>query len=157
MMRHCGTSLRGNQRHGARFDPGEWSPPATVDWLPSLSSLLQADCFAHSGYHGAVPVFRVDAIGTAEELQEALAIRTSVFVDKQHVPPNEEVDGYDADPVTSTHAVHVLGRLDGAPIATGRLLLATDAGDLPHIDRVAVLAPHRGHGYGTAIMEALHA
>jgi hypothetical protein len=37
----------------------------------------------------------------------------------------------------------VLGRLDGTPIATGRLLLATDAVGLPHIGRVAVLARRR--------------
>lgn len=110
-----------------------------------------------AGYYGDMPAFRVDAIRTAEEMQEALAIRARVFVDEQHVPPDEEVDGYDSGPATSTHAVHVLGRVDGAPIATGRLLLEPHAGRLPHIGRVAVLAPHRGRGYGTAIMDALHA
>ena len=104
-----------------------------------------------------MPAFRVDVIRTAEELQKALAVRARVFVDEQHVPLDEEVDGYDTDPAASTHVVHVLGCLDGTPIATGRLLLPTDAGGLPHIGRVAVLAPQRGHRYGAAIMEALHA
>jgi predicted GNAT family N-acyltransferase len=104
-----------------------------------------------------MPAFRVDVIRTAEQLQEAFAIRTRVFVEEQHVPPAEEIDRYDTDPAAMTHAVHALGRLDGTPIATGRLLLVADAAGLPHIGRVAVLAPHRTHGYGTAIMEALHA
>jgi predicted GNAT family N-acyltransferase len=42
-------------------------------------------------------------------------------------------------------------------VGAGRLLLVPgDANDLPHIGRVAVLAPYRGQGVGRALMAALH-
>jgi len=97
----------------------------------------------------------VDVIRTREQMQDALTVRRRVFIDEQGVPEAEETDRYDAEPATVTAAVHVLGRLDGRPVATGRLLL--DLGDrFPHIGRVAVLAEHRRRGFGNAVMEALH-
>lgn len=103
-----------------------------------------------------MPDLRIEVIRTPEDLEAALEVRTRVFVEEQHVPPAEEIDHFDAFPTPNGEAVQVVGRLDGLPIATGRLLLATDGDDLPHIGRVAVLAQHRGHGYGRAIMAALH-
>lgn len=99
----------------------------------------------------------MSAVVTLEELHSALAIRMRVFVEEQHVPVEDEVDAYDADPATNTSAAHVLGRLDGEPIATARLLIDGHAAQLPHIGRVAVLRQYRGNGYGAAIMRALHA
>src|SRR5690606_26554221 len=52
-----------------------------------------------------------------------------------------------------TAALHVLALLDEAPVATGRLL---SEGSHGHIGRIAVLAEHRSHGYGRAVMLALH-
>jgi len=101
-----------------------------------------------------VPGLEVARVTTREELRAALAIRTRVFVEEQHVPADEEIDAYDADPLGA--AVHLLGRLDGAPVATARLLLDPPPGELPHIGRVAVLADHRRQGYGAALMHALH-
>jgi predicted GNAT family N-acyltransferase len=100
--------------------------------------------------------FVVTVVGSLHELEETLSIRTRVFVDEQGVPPDEEVDGYDIDPATNTRAVHFIGRLAGRPIATARLLLDPPPGDLPHIGRVAVLAEHRGRGYGRTVMERVH-
>lgn len=99
--------------------------------------------------------FAVTTIRTMDELREALAVRLRVFVEEQGVPLEEEVDGHDIDPAANLSAVHVVGRLDGAAIATGRLLLDQAAGELPHIGRVAVLEEHRRSGYGTAVMAAL--
>ena len=53
-------------------------------------------------------------------------------------------------------AVHVLGRLDGRPVATGRLLLDPPAGKYLHISRVALLQEQRGRYWGGATMAALH-
>ena len=75
---------------------------------------------------------------------EAVAIRYAVFVEEQRVPEDLEVD--DFDPVS----VHALARdVDGMAIGTGRLL--PDG----HIGRMAVLAPARGHGVGSALLRAL--
>lgn len=100
--------------------------------------------------------FTVSEIRTIDELHEALTVRMRVFVQEQGVPLEEEVDRYDVDPAAKPPAVYVLGRLDGACIATGRLLLDVGLGELPHIGRVAVLEEHRRNGYGAAIMAALH-
>lgn len=71
------------------------------------------------------------------------ALREQVFIIEQQVPREIEWDGRDED------ALHVLGTLDGAPIACGRLLPEGKIG------RMAVLASHRGHGYGAAVLQAL--
>ncbi len=96
----------------------------------------------------------VSVIRTPAEMEEALSVRRRVFIDEQGVAEDEEIDGYDADPATVPAAVQVIGRVDGVPVATARLLL--DAGDrFPHIGRVAVLAEQRRRGYGNAVMQAL--
>lgn len=102
-----------------------------------------------------MPSFVVTVIRTPEDLGAALGVRTRVFVEEQHVPIEEEVDAYDREALTRDDIVYVLGRLDGVPIATARLLLDAHEG-LPHVGRVAVLAEHRGQGHGRAVMHALH-
>lgn len=79
---------------------------------------------------------------------EALAgvvtpIRFRVFVDEQGVPPEMELDEFDAV------SCHVVALAEGEPVGTGRLL--PDG----HIGRMAVLATWRGRGVGTALLEAL--
>ncbi len=102
------------------------------------------------------PGFRVAVVTTPEEMQEALAVRRAVFIEEQLIDEDEEIDHYDADPATLTDAVHVLGRLDGRPVATARLLLDQHDGEYPHIGRVAVLKSERGRYWGVGVMEALH-
>jgi len=102
-----------------------------------------------------VPDFEVLLITTAAEMHDALAVRRRVFIEEQHVPEDEEIDAHDAGPALVTDCLHVLARLGGRPVATGRLLLAEPDGHL-HIGRVAVLAEHRRHGIGRAVMLALH-
>lgn len=74
---------------------------------------------------------------------EALRIRTRVFVEEQGVPLALEQD--ESDP----GCVHVLCRLAGDPVATGRLLLDG------HLGRICVLPEWRGKGYGALIVQAL--
>lgn len=72
------------------------------------------------------------------------AVRTAVFIEEQKVPEEEEWDGDDPS------ADHVLARSpDGEPIGTARL---TADG---RIGRMAVLAPWRGMGIGTALLRHL--
>ena len=99
----------------------------------------------------------VEVIRSPQQMQEALGIRFSVFVEEQQVPIEEEVDAFDDRPGERDDVVQVLVRLDGSPAATARLLLAHEGDGYPHIGRVAVLAEHRGTGLGRVVMEALHA
>ena len=74
---------------------------------------------------------------------EAQRVRETVFVVEQGVPPEIELDEFDA---VSLHAV----AFDGdAPVGTGRLL--PDG----HIGRMAVLTAFRGKGIGGALLGAL--
>ncbi|WP_255196070.1 GNAT family N-acetyltransferase [Halorarius litoreus] len=76
---------------------------------------------------------------------DALAIRTRVFVEEQDVPMDREVDGLDDE------ATHFLVT-DDEPLATARV--RDHDGELK-VERVAVLADHRGEGYGAAVMDAV--
>ncbi len=74
----------------------------------------------------------------------ASEVRHEVFVQEQHVAPEEEMDDRDA---VCMHAV--VYTHDGVPIATGRLL--PDG----HIGRMAVRRPFRGQGIGSLVLTAL--
>jgi predicted GNAT family N-acyltransferase len=71
---------------------------------------------------------------------QAAPIRLAVFVREQGCPEAQEWDAHDAV------SVHAVARVDGVPVATGRLL--PDA----RIGRMAVLAPHRRGGVGTRVL-----
>jgi len=80
-----------------------------------------------------------------EETAETLgAIRRTVFVEEQAVPPELEWDGIDPQ---CEHALATSAT--GEPIGTGRLL--PDG----HVGRMAVLRAWRRHGVGTAILRLL--
>lgn len=91
----------------------------------------------------------IERVTTPAQMDEAWAIRFTVFVDEQRVPDEEEVDALDRDPST----VHVLARLDGRPVGTARLL--PDSPGHVHIGRVAVLIEARREGVGAALMAVL--
>jgi predicted GNAT family N-acyltransferase len=73
-----------------------------------------------------------------------LPLRTAVFVIEQGVPPELELDEYDA---VSLHAI--AADAANTVLATGRLL--PDG----HIGRMAVAHSERRHGLGTAVLKAL--
>ena len=102
-----------------------------------------------------VPALDVVTVTTAAEMSDVLVVRRAVFIEEQGISEDEEIDRYDGDPREMTSAVYVLGRLQGRPVATARLLLDQPAGDFPHIGRVAVLRELRGRHYGVAVMRAL--
>lgn len=70
-------------------------------------------------------------------------VREQVFVAEQGVPLELEWDGLDAA------ARHVLAMTAEGPVGTGRML--ADG----HIGRMAVLAPWRGRGVGSALLARL--
>ena len=75
---------------------------------------------------------------------EAKDIRKTVFMQEQGF--SEEFDHIDA------YARHVLSYLDGVPVAACRYF---NSGSEYVISRLAVLAPCRGKGVGTAVLSAV--
>ncbi len=82
---------------------------------------------------------------------EAGPIRFTVFVDEQKVPAEIELDAYDEI------SLHVVARVEGRAVGTGRLLPIEVREPYPvsHIGRMAVLKPWRGRGVGAAMLRAL--
>jgi len=90
------------------------------------------------------PPFTVKPVYWNAREKQLKAIRTTVFVEEQGVPPDLEWDGLDE------HSYHVMAFApDDTPIGCGRLL--QDA----HIGRVAVLKEWRGQGVGRALLDLL--
>lgn len=101
----------------------------------------------------ADPAVRVERATTPEQLAEAFALRTAVFVVEQRVPAELELDELDHAP-TTTHVV--ARRTDGGDVVgTARLLTDPVHPGEVHVGRVAVAAGARGTGTGAALMRAL--
>lgn len=88
--------------------------------------------------------YSVRILSWADAREAACRVRFAVFVEEQRVPPDIELDEWDA---ASDHALATDEA--GRTIATGRLL--PDG----HVGRMAVLQDWRGRGVGAAIMAAL--
>lgn len=84
---------------------------------------------------------------TDEQWQQVRAIRQRVFVEEQNCPPEEEWDAFDE----TSH--HILGTLDGVPIAAARWRQISDrAGRSAKVERFAVLPEGRGRGLGRELI-----
>ncbi|MGM0606372.1 MAG: GNAT family N-acetyltransferase [Halobacteriota archaeon] len=103
--------------------------------------------------HGVV------VVETESELEAAFEIRRRVFVDEQDVPLDMEYDQY--DDVSADAVVHLLASERGEPIGTMRIRPATSAAapgrstveQVAKFERVAVLKPNRGDGWGRLLLE----
>lgn len=76
----------------------------------------------------------------------AFGIRQLVFVDEQHVSPDEEYDEYE------TESLHYLIEVDGQPAGTARWRFTPKGIKL---ERFAILPAFRNKGAGTAILQAV--
>ncbi|MCT7654350.1 GNAT family N-acetyltransferase [Oceanimonas sp. NS1] len=86
----------------------------------------------------------IELVSFDHEHQPAIrAVRNAVFIQEQHISPELEFDGLDAD------ALHVLIKVDGEWAATGRML------DDGHIGRIAVRKEFRAKGLGARVVQAL--
>ncbi len=92
----------------------------------------------------STPDFRIEFASYPEQLADLRAVREPVFIIEQAVPAELEWD--EADPLS----IHVLAR-DGSGAAIGTARLTPERG----IGRMAVLAPWRGQGVGSALLQAL--
>ena len=88
----------------------------------------------------------VKLVETEADMEAAVGIRFRVFVDEQSVPPEIELDEYDA---VATHAIALL---DGVAIGTGRAIVE---GDSARIGRMAVDRQHRRSGVGGLVLRFL--
>lgn len=87
---------------------------------------------------------KIEVVDWARQNGELMRIRQAVFVEEQGVPAELEHDEHDSS------ALHLLARLDaGETVATARLVRGG------HIGRMAVLAPWRGRGIGSALLREL--
>ena len=88
--------------------------------------------------------FRIVQTRMPQYMAQVRAIRQQVFIDEQGIPAQLEWDGRDTD------CIHVLAFTPaGEVVGTGRL--DVDG----RIGRMAVLAPWRGRGAGTAMLKGL--
>ena len=81
-------------------------------------------------------------------MEGAVGVRFRVFVDEQSIPPEEELDEYDAV------ATHALAMENGQAIGTGRVII-TDG--IARIGRMAVDLPYRRRGVGGLLLRFLEA
>lgn len=78
--------------------------------------------------------------------EEALPIRTKVFVEEQNVPPDLEYDGKDPE------ALHYILLLDDKPIGTARW---RETNEGIKLERFAILKQYRNNNYGTELLKAV--
>ena len=88
----------------------------------------------------------VRLVESEADMEAAVGIRFRVFVDEQSVPPDIELDEYDA------FATHALALLDGVAIGTGRVIVE---GESARIGRMAVDREHRRSGVGGLLLTFL--
>ncbi len=86
---------------------------------------------------------KIIKVTSEEDMNHCFHIRTTVFVEEQNVPMDEEIDGLDGQ------ADHFLLYLGQSPIATARVRYLND---MAKIERVAVLKGNRGHKIGQQLM-----
>ncbi|MCS7268693.1 MAG: GNAT family N-acetyltransferase [Geminicoccaceae bacterium] len=86
------------------------------------------------------------AIARARSERDAVfALRRRVFIEEQGVPPDEELDAFDAC------AEHLLARVGDEVVGTLRWRPIDDAGTVK-LERVAVRHDHRGRGVARALL-----
>jgi len=80
------------------------------------------------------------------DIASCYSIRRHVFINEQGIHPSLERDPLDE------FSVHFLGKMDGEPIATARLVKSDD---IAQIQRMAVLPHFRQGGVGRELMKAM--
>lgn len=87
------------------------------------------------------PTFRIAQ--SLDDLIKAFIVRGIVFMDEQGVSFREEMDEHEHA------AVHILGELDGEPMAAARIRFV---GAFAKLERMAVRREYRGRGYGRELL-----
>lgn len=78
-------------------------------------------------------------VTTMDELIKAYTVRAVVFIGEQHCAYDEEIDEHEHS------CIHILGEMDGEPVAAARLRFP---GPYAKLERIAVRKEWRGRGFG---------
>ena len=81
---------------------------------------------------------------TLDDLTKAYMVRAIVFIEEQQVAYAEEVDELEHS------ALHILGEMDGEPMAAARMRFL---GEYAKLERIAVRKSWRGRGLGHELVE----
>ncbi len=84
---------------------------------------------------------------TRLDILKVMVVRGIVFIEEQGVDWEGEIDGYEDE------SVHVLGEVDGQPVASGRLRLLPDG--WAKLERIAVRPRWRGRGIARQVVRFL--
>lgn len=82
-----------------------------------------------------------------EDILKVMVVRGIVFIEEQGVDWEGEIDRYEDE------SLHVLGEVDGQPVATGRLRVLPDGWH--KLERIAVRPAWRGRGLAKGMVEFL--
>ena len=114
-----------------------------------------------SGFSAEQPPLRlimsmiVRRIETETDWDAAQRIRTRVFIEEQGCPPEEEWDAHDEPAARGVTCHHLLGLVDGEPVAVARWRPVTHDGErMAKLERFAVLPAWRGKGLGRRMVAA---
>jgi predicted GNAT family N-acyltransferase len=89
----------------------------------------------------------VVTVETKKQLDDALKVRTEVFVDEQNVPMDEEIDQFE------NKAIHfVVYDNQETAVGAGRLRFVDGFGK---VERICISKSHRGTGVGRILMEKI--
>lgn len=88
----------------------------------------------------------IKKVTTDKEREDAFSVRTTVFIEEQNVPVEEEMDEHDET------AIHFVGYEDDLPVAASRVRFVEDYGKL---ERICVLKEHRGKHFGKQLMKEM--
>lgn len=83
----------------------------------------------------------------AQDVLKVMVVRGIVFIEEQGVDWEGEIDGFEQE------AVHVLGEVEGQPVASGRLRLLDDG--WAKLERIAVRPRWRGRGIARQMVRFL--
>ncbi|OLO35894.1 GNAT family N-acetyltransferase [Alkalihalophilus pseudofirmus] len=89
---------------------------------------------------------KVTVVENKEQLKDAYSVRTTVFVEEQKVPEEEEIDQFEED------AIHFVVYDDSKPIGAGRLRVVDGYGK---VERICILNEYRKKGIGKLLMDKI--
>ena len=109
-----------------------------------------------------MPIF-IEIVKTQEDLDAILDLRSSVFIDEQLVPEEEEIDDLDTlESIVDDKVIHLIAKENNKIIATARMfvegnsIISSSKEAHLHVGRVAVRYDARKTGVGRLVMDKCH-